>query len=303
MNMEKWQAAKDWCDQRIGCPYIMGATGKVCTPSYRQARMAQYPGYAEKMKKNCPRLMGKADTCAACKWADPNTGKGKLAYDCAQLSRWCMDFVGISLVSGATSQWNETAWAERGEIATMPRDKVCLVFRRDDGKMAHVGVYQGDGYVIHAKGHDWGVVKERLDDIDKPMTHWGIPMGLYDGQYERPTLRRGDNNEYVRVMQQYLVNNGYSLKPTKTAANGCDGIFGADTEATLIAFQAEHGLPTDGVCDAATWAALECPEAEPEVPSVDDDDIIELIEKIKDMAKETERLAQMLLDKISEANV
>ena len=309
--MEKWEAAKSWCESHVGCPYIMGATGQMCTPSYRQARMAQYPAYAEKMRKNCPRLMdSKVTSCVGCRWADPNTGKGKLAYDCAQLSRWCMDFVGISLVSGATSQWNETAWAERGEIATLPRDKVCLVFRRDDGKMAHVGIYQGDGWVIHAKGHDYGVVRERLESIDKPLTHWGIPMGLYDGQYERPILRRGDNNQYVKIMQTYLVNDGYALKPTKSAADGCDGIFGQDTEATLMAFQADHGLPADGVCGPKTWTALEkgeqnTPEVPDTPPEISDDnpqippDGLDYVSVKRETLEEIRRLASDILSALN----
>ena len=141
--------------------------------------------------------------------------------------------------------------------------------------MAHVGVYQGDGYVIHAKGHDYGVVRTRLSD-DR-WTHYGIPVGLYDEPYTRPTLRRGDQGEYVRIMQQYLVNDGYTLKPTKSAPDGCDGIFGADTEVTLIAYQAEHGIVPDGICGADTWTALECPEAppvEPDVPETPDADLV-----------------------------
>ena len=268
--MEKWEAAKSWCESHVGCPYIMGATGQMCTPSYRQARMAQYPAYAEKMKKNCPRLMGKADNCTSCRWSDPNTGKGKLAYDCAQLSRWCMDFVGISFPSGATSQWEKVAWAQKGPISELPADKLCCVFRRDGNKMGHVGIYQGDGWVTHAKGHDYGVVRTPLSA--DPWTHYGIPVGLYDEPYTRPTLRRGDNNEYVRVMQQYLVNDGYTLKPTKSAQDGCDGIFGADTEATLMAFQAERGINPDGICGPETWTALECPEAPPVDPAPQPDE-------------------------------
>lgn len=301
--MEKWEAAKNWCESRVGCPYIMGATQQVCTPSYRQARMAQYPNYAAKIKANCPRLMGKADSCVSCRWSDPNTGNGKLAYDCAQLSRWCMDFVGISFPSGATSQWNKVAWAERGKISELPADKLCCVFREDDGHMGHVGIYQGDGYVIHAKGHDYGVVRTPLSA--DPWTHYGIPVGLYDEPYQRPTLRRGDNNQYVKIMQTYLVNDGYKLKPTKSAADGCDGIFGQDTEATLMAFQADHGLTADGVCGPDTWTALECPEAppvdptpepdEPEVPdadrvTVDREQLMQIVKTARQLLGEIETL-------------
>lgn len=37
----------------------------------------------------------------------------------------------------------------------------CLVFRRNSsGRIHHVGVYMGDGTVIHAKGRNYGVVRE-----------------------------------------------------------------------------------------------------------------------------------------------
>lgn len=286
--MEKYQAVKNWCAERVGNPYIMGATGKTCTPSYRQARMAQYPAYADKMVKNCPRLSkASVNACVGCRWCDPSTGKGKLAYDCAQLARWAMDFVGIAMVSGATSQWNKTVWAERGEIADLPRDKVALVFRNDGGKMGHVGVYQGDGTVIHAKGHDYGVVQTRLEN--DPWTHYGIPMGLYEGSYERPTLHRGDNNEYVRIMQQMLANAGYPLKPTRSSATGCDGIFGADSENVLKRFQSDHGLSDTGICDPATWDALESPDEQPDLAPTDDKVLtraeVEMLQKMLDEAR------------------
>ena len=130
--MTKPEAVKDAALQRIGCPYVFGGTGKVCTPAYREARMAQYPDYADKIRRNCPRLKGSASSCANCKWCDPETGKGKLCYDCAQLSLACMAAAGIPLVSGANSQWLKTNFTEKGEIASLPRDKVCLVFRQED---------------------------------------------------------------------------------------------------------------------------------------------------------------------------
>lgn len=56
--MLKSEIVKTWAYQQIGCPYIMGGVGADCTPDYRRARMAQYPDYAEKIKRNCPRLSG-----------------------------------------------------------------------------------------------------------------------------------------------------------------------------------------------------------------------------------------------------
>ena len=244
--MEKWEIAKDWCLQRIGNPYIYGATGKPCTPAYREARAAQYPDYAAKIRKNCPRLSGSAKSCKDCRWCDPETGKGKDAYDCAQFTRRCMEAVGISLVSGANSQWTKTEWAEAGGIDTIPRNKLCLLYREDaDGRKHHAGVYLGDGWIAHAKGHDYGVVKELLGN--PKFTHWGIPMGLYT-EIEHTALKNGDLGAAVRELQTLLNKYGYSLT--------VDGKFGPKTENAVKQFQSSKGLMVTGICSEGTWDAL-----------------------------------------------
>lgn len=266
--MTKPDAVKDAAIQRIGCPYVMGGTGKTCTPQYREARMAQYPKYADKIRKNCPRLKGSASICTNCKWCDPETGKGKLCYDCAQLALACMKAADIPLVSGANSQWLKTRFTDKGEIGTLPRDKVCLVFRKDGSVMAHVGVYLGDGTVVHAKGHDYGVVRENIDELSKPMTHWGIPAGLYDNGL--PTLRKGNSGAYVKLLQEALNNAGVAIET--------DGKFGNNTKTAVETFQKKHGLSADGICGPKTWTALEpyLPDApeqpEPEQPDPSEDE-------------------------------
>lgn len=185
--MDKITIMKNWLLSRIGNPYLMGGTGQFCTPSYRKARMAQYPSSAEKIRKNCPRTNDeRANSCVGCQYYDEVAKTGKRAYDCAQLTRWAMDSIGISLVSGATSQWKKTAWFQTGEMDCLPKDKLCLVFRQDKpGTMGHTGVYMGDGTVVHARGHDDGVVRQTLKEYDR-WTHWGIPEGLYsDNEQEQ----------------------------------------------------------------------------------------------------------------------
>ena len=265
--MTKAEEARNWAQSRIGCPYIYGGTGQPCTPSYREARAAQYPEYADKIRKNCPRLSGKTDSCTDCKWCDPDTNKGKRAYDCAQLVRWCMDHIGISMVSGANSQWQKTDWEEAGSIDTIPRGKVCLVYREDDdGKKHHTGIYCGDGYIIHAKGHDYGVVKELLGN--PKFTHWGIPRGLYSELPAHPTLRKGMSGAAVKELQTLLNKYGYGLT--------VDGNFGNKTYNALRQYQASNGLTVDGVCGPKTWAALgvkdePAPEPAPEQPDLGGD--------------------------------
>lgn len=260
--MEKREIAKSWCLQRVGDPYIFGASGKPCTPAYREARARQYPKYTKKIRMNCPRLSGGAKACRGCRWCDPETGKGKAAYDCAQLTRRCMEAVGISLVSGANSQWTETDWAEAGGIDTLPHSRLCLLYREDaDGKKHHAGVYLGDGYIVHAKGHDYGVVKELLGN--PRFTHWGIPAGLYSDPVGHPTLCAGSRGAAVSELQKKLNGRGYGL--------AVDGSFGAKTQAAVKAFQRSVGLEPDGVCGPKTWAALEAPAADrqaPEAPEI-----------------------------------
>lgn len=267
--MTKPELVKGAALERIGCPYVYGGTGKVCTPSYREARMAQYPAYADKIKANCPRLKGNATTCDGCQWADPETGTGKLCYDCAQFALACMKVAGIPLVSGANSQWLKTQFAEKGEIRNIPTNKVCLVFRQDaDAKMHHVGVYLGDGTVVHARGHAFGVVRQFLADTE--FTHYGVPSGLYDNGL--PTLRRGNSGEYVRLMQEALNETGATLK--------ADGKFGALTEQAVKAFQTAQGLKADGVCGPKTWEKLKpfLPD-EPDEPVMDEPDVPDWVDE------------------------
>lgn len=261
--MTKPESVKGAALERIGCPYVFGGTGKVCTPEYRQARMAQYPDYASKIKANCPRLKGSASSCANCKWADPETGKGKLCYDCAQFALACMKAADIPLVSGSNSQWLKTLYSERGKIEDMPRDKVCLVFRDDGGKMGHVGVYIGDGTVVHARGHDFGVVQQELSATK--FSHYLIPSGLYDDGL--PTLRKGNSGSYVEQMQTALNEAG--------CVCDIDGKFGSNTEAAVKQFQKMYGLTADGICGAKTWEKLKTWLPEDETPDWTEDEPVD----------------------------
>lgn len=64
-----------------------------------------------------------------------------------------------------------------------------------------------------------------------------------------PTLRIGDRNEYVLAWQKYLNLNGY-------VCGDEDGIFGKNTYLAVKDWQSSHGLSSDGVIGANTWAKL-----------------------------------------------
>lgn len=180
--MDREEIVKIFCESRIGCPYIYGATGRQCTPDYRRARMAQYPAFAQAIAENCPRLKSNRTSCVGCKWA--KDGKGLPAYDCAQFTRRALETAGISLPSGATSQYNADVWEAKGTFTGLPPEPeiMCVIWRKGAYGMDHVGMYMGDGTVIHASSHHSGVIRTRVSD--GKWTHYGIPRGLYGSTKE-----------------------------------------------------------------------------------------------------------------------
>jgi len=139
----------------------------------------------------------------------------------------------------------------KGPIHAMP-ERPCIVFVQKGSTMSHTGIYIGGGAVIHASGHNSGV-------IDSPMprswTHYAIPIGLYEeGETiveDAYLIRRRDKGEKIKNLQEGLMKLGYALPRF-----GADGDFGAETEAAVKRFQQDHGLPPDAVWDSECQAAL-----------------------------------------------
>ena len=240
--------------EQAGGPYIMGATAEKCTPKYRRALAeGRSKDYADKITAYCPVLSGKQDDCDSCKW------QGMIAHDCAQLTRHAAEAAGLSLPSGATSQWQEGDWAAKGLIATLPRDHVCILYHRkndSDSVMSHTGVYLGDGTVADARGHKDGVLHKPVEAY--PWTHWGIlrgmplPEGVAELPPERKALRKGSRGADVRELQRILRKAGYVLE--------IDGKFGELTRQAVLTYQGTHGLERDGIVGPMTWGALYAPD-------------------------------------------
>ncbi|MEL7041641.1 MAG: peptidoglycan-binding protein [Pseudomonadota bacterium] len=66
---------------------------------------------------------------------------------------------------------------------------------------------------------------------------------------ETPTWHVGDRSDAIKMLQADLTQLGYNT-------NGVDGIFGQATRRSVLAFQAEHGLPVTGEADKATVDAI-----------------------------------------------
>lgn len=95
----------------------------------------------------------------------------------------------------------------------------------------------------------------RLSEIKSTAMKWAA--GTDDTMTTRGSLQTatdsvafGDHGPRVTALQETLKNAGY-------AVGGIDGDFGTLTRAAVLAFQADNNIPTTGVVDGATWAALD----------------------------------------------
>ena len=163
-----------WLNDKIGDYYIWGSTGYVLSKSKLDELIAQYPNYVS-YSKNSKAI-------------------GHRVWDCASLVRYAMKQIGISMVSGATSQWKKTKWARKGTIDQLPKDQVACLYRWTGSVMQHTGIYLGNGYVIDARGSSAGVIKSKLSSY--PWTHFGQPQGL---------IKKEQTNEVISVSYQAKV--------------------------------------------------------------------------------------------------
>lgn len=86
----------------------------------------------------------------------------------------------------------------------------------------------------------------------------------------QPVLRRGSRGPAVKRLQEALIKLGYKLP-----RYGADGVFGAETEAAVRAFQAARKLKVDGIVGPQTWTALDKALAalqKPKLPKNDEGD-------------------------------
>lgn len=230
----------------IGCGYIYGATGWVCTQTRLDQQARQYPQYADLIYKYGPKWMG------------------RICYDCAQLTRAVAKAAGVALPSGSSSQWRATGvWKEKGTIDTLPNEAGIFVFTMNNGSMTHTAVTIGNGQTVDARGHAYGVVRRDLSSAS--YTHWARLAIDYEasdssenasgGEETRKTLRMGASGDEVRALQSRLLALGYSL-----GSYGADGKFGRATRTAVKAFQQDHALTADGIAGPATWQMLDAVE-------------------------------------------
>ena len=138
---------------QIGRPYWFGCFGQKASTSLLTSKRKQYPSYYED--------------------ADFALQFGKKVHDCGGLIKGAIFCDGAI---DAAPKYNKkydvdsdtmlTQCSESGAIGTLPEIEGVLVFKK-----GHVGVYVGNGNVVEARGHRYGVLESKLNDVG--WTHWG----------------------------------------------------------------------------------------------------------------------------------
>lgn len=163
-SVTKAEQVVSFAKSKLNCGYVWGSSGQLLTEQ-KLKEFAKNPHVDENRAR---------------RWI------GYHVYDCASLVVASFASAGISIVrGGATSSWTKTNWLTKDTINSLPKDKVCVLFRQGEGRMQHTGIYIGNNLYIHAKGTDYGVKLENLSN--SRWTHWAMPRGLYDDFQPQPT--------------------------------------------------------------------------------------------------------------------
>ena len=231
----------------LGCPYVYGTWGQLCTPALRKRYAGYNPSQAKTTFARCQVLRDKnpQPSCDGCQY------KGKLAFDCRGFTHYCvMRGADIDITGGYVGrQWSDDNWDVKGNVSSM-LEAVSCVFLED---MSHTGLYILNGEVIHCSGE----VKYDTLTGGRKWAKFAIPKGLYTWQelaklvrreFDR-MLKKGMQGDDVRDMQILLNSLGYDC-------GTADGIFGRKTETAVKAFQEDTGLISDGIAGQQTLDAL-----------------------------------------------
>lgn len=186
---------------QLGKPYWFGTFGNIATPSLLATKRKQYPRYYDqsryKVKFETQYNQRVHDCIGLIKgylWSDTPTSTPK--------------YVGSQDI-GANAMLGKCK--EAGNINTIPEIAGLLVFFK-----GHIGVYVGNGEVIEARGHDYGVVKTKLKS--RPWTHWGKCPYIEYGNTKETKPKTNTTNTKTTVKKTTTTKTSNATK-TKTNKN------------------------------------------------------------------------------------
>lgn len=146
-----------FCIGKVGVPYVMGTNGRVLTKAVLNDLTRRNPG----------KWFTASRLQAVRSWV------GKRTTDCHGLIEWFMaELAGGKWTYDVTADGAFNSATVKGSIGSIPElPGICVRYK------GHVGVYIGGGYVVEARGFDYGVCISALKKC--PWTHW----------YKHPKIR------------------------------------------------------------------------------------------------------------------
>lgn len=177
-NIGLVEHAKAW----LGNPYWYGTCCYKCTESLLKTKTAQYP--AHYTTSRMPRYR-------------KDIQEGKSCADCVGLIKgyhWLKNGV---IVNDRLTDVNVTGLFNRasikGTIKTLPEVPGLVLYKSN-----HVGVYEGNGAVIEAKGFASGIIRSQIENT--PWTYWlADPFISYEG-YEDQLVPVGPKVPYTAIV-------------------------------------------------------------------------------------------------------
>ena len=237
---------------QLGRPYWYGTFGQKGSAGLYKAKKAQYPDYYPPKS-----------------WTEKSFTDqyGQRVHDCAGLIKGYLWSDGPNSTPvyngnqdyGANGFYN--ACKKKGSISSFDKVPGRLLFRQSGTRMVHVGVYIGDGYVIEAKGHAYGVVKTKYPGS---WTHWGQCHLIAEDVQPKPTpdtkpaapelpsrsyFKIGDKGENVKQLQRCLC---WLFGDDCMAPYGVDGSYGKLTAKCVTRFEKMYNGEID-IEDPGLW--------------------------------------------------
>lgn len=268
--LQKASDLVEFLKSRVGCGYVLGTYGQICTQELLEKRAADDPeNGASYYLGNCARWIG------------------KLVTDCSGLIEWFLLKQGVtncdSYSGGMYKQW----CTERStDMSIMVHQPGVVVFKRNSNGIYHMGIYVGKDRVIEARGAMHGVVVsqfsadpawnawgyfdwliydivdtdvEQLPVITDALTYGPLPgypdirtstaeVVQHTGSYNSPVYKNGDSGDKIEMIRRrfWAADNSFAVS----------NFFDDALEAKIKAFQTANGLTSDGIVGSGTWKVL-----------------------------------------------
>ena len=217
---------------------------------------------------NIDKLIADFEDCLGWPYQTPGTNDSR-GIDCSGMFVRAYRLQGQRIYHGSNTIWRKHL-GDKGRIDSVRDLKPGMAvfkwkietpakFSDDEGDFCHIGLVTSVNplRIIHASTEGMKVKADRK--IGK-WKYWGV-LAAADmaadtapaqvaavSEFPTATLRRGDRDNDVRILQRALRTAGYDLE--------IDGIFGRITQECVKSFQATHGLARDGIVGPLTWGKL-----------------------------------------------